>query len=60
MKRTWEIPKVKIEHAIITNEEFDQLLDGWAEIVYRHFCQLQEEDQAEVSVTSMKRTGTDG
>jgi hypothetical protein len=60
MKRIWEKPQVEIEHAIIPKEEFDQLLDEWAEIVYRHFCQLQEVDQAEVSVNPMRRTGTDG
>ena len=60
MKRVWEKPQIEIEHAILQNEEFEQLLDEWAEIVYRHFCQLQNEDLVLDSPTLMKRTGTDG
>ena len=59
MKRIWETPQIEIEHAIVTSEEFDQLLDEWAELVYRDFCQLPE-DQALVPETLTKRTGTDG
>lgn len=60
MKRIWEKPQIEINHAILPNEEFEQLLDEWAEIVYRHFCQLQNDDQDLVSKPLMKRTGTDG
>ena len=60
MKRIWEKPQIEIEHEILRDEEFEQLLDEWAEIVYRHFCQLQSEDLVLDSLTLMKRTGTDG
>lgn len=63
MKRTWEFAQVEIDHAIIPDEEFNQLLDEWAEVVYRYLCQLTEE-QAKVSQNSLPttagRTGTDG
>lgn len=59
MKKVWEIPQIESEFLIVSKEEFEQRLDEWAEIVYRHICQLQK-DQAEVSETLTKRTGTDG
>lgn len=59
MKKVWEIPQIEIKYEIVTDEQFEQRLDEWAEIVYRHICQLQN-DQAEVSEPLTKRTGTDG
>lgn len=63
MKRTWEFTQVEIDHAIIPDEEFNQLLDEWAEVVYRYLCQLTE-IEAKVSQHSLPitagRTGTDG
>ena len=59
MKKIWEIPQIELNHAIIPDEEFDQLLDEWAEIVYCHLCQLPT-NHALVSETLMKRTGTNG
>lgn len=63
MKGTWEFPQVEIDHAIVPDEEFNQLLDEWAEIVYRYLCQLTEIKTCG-SRNSMPfeagRTGTDG
>lgn len=59
MKRVWEWSQIEVTHAIIRKEEFNQVLDEWAEIVYRRLCQLCE-TEAQVSLTSNGRTGTDG
>ncbi len=63
MKRTWEFTQVEITHATIPEDQFNQLLDEWAEIVYRHLCQLTE-DQAKGFRNQMPneagRTGTNG
>ena len=63
MKKTWNPSRVEIFHSTVSLEEYEQLLDEWAAIVYRHLCQLTE-DQAKVSRNSMplaaERTGTNG
>lgn len=63
MKRTWEFSQVEMSHATIPDDEFNQILDEWAGIVYRYLCQLTEE-QAKASRNPMplaaERTGTDG
>lgn len=63
MKKTWNCSSVEIIHSIISAEECNQILDEWAEIVYRHLCQLSE-DQSMVPETyaanAAERTGTDG
>lgn len=59
MKKTWECAQVEIAHSILSVEEYNQTLDEWAEVIYRHLCQLQE-NQPEVPETLIKRTGTDG
>jgi hypothetical protein len=59
MKRTWACSKVEVIHSILSVEEYDQILDEWAEVVYRYLCQLHE-NQAEAPETLTKRTGTDG
>lgn len=63
MKKTWDFSQVEINHVIVPDEEFNQLLDEWAEIVYDYLCQLSEK-QAEVFRNSMpykaERTGTNG
>ena len=56
MKKTWDNSMIKITHAAVPAVEYNQLLDEWADIVYRHFCQLSK-DQTEVPVTLLKRTG---
>lgn len=33
---------IDVSYVIIRDEEFEQLLDEWAEIVYCHLCQLLE------------------
>jgi hypothetical protein len=48
---------VKITHSTISTEEYNQPLDEMAEIVYRHICQLSE-NQPVVSETFSERTGT--
>ncbi len=58
MKRKWEATQVEEVHSILPSEEYNQVLEELAEVVYRYFCQLQE-NQSEVPET-FKRTGTDG
>ncbi len=43
MKKTWDVSRIDIVHSMITTEEYQQLLDEWAEIVYRHLCQLHDD-----------------
>ncbi len=58
MKKTWECTQVKVVHSSISVEEYNQILDEWAEIIYRYFCQLSEKNSV-VPETLIKRTGTD-
>ena len=54
---------LKIDYVTISNEEFQQLLDEWAEIVYCHLCQLSEEKTLvteTLSPLAAERTGTNG
>ncbi len=63
MKKTWSGSSVETFHSTLPAEEYNQVLDEWAEIVYRHLCQLSD-DQSKVPETSMpelgERTGTNG
>lgn len=63
MKKTWSCSSADLFHSIASTEEYNQILDEWAEIVYRHLCQLSE-NQPEVPETLLpyngERTGTDG
>jgi hypothetical protein len=54
---------VEVSYVTIRDEEFEQLLDEWAEIVYCHLCQLSEKKTlvTETFTPHMaERTGTDG
>lgn len=61
MKKTWNVSSVDLIHSTVSAEEYNQILDEWAEVVYRHLCQLSETQPA-VSETYMaqaaERTGT--
>lgn len=59
MKRTWECTQVEIVHSILPDEEYNQILEEYAEMVYCYFCQLQE-IKPEAPELLTKRTGTDG
>ncbi len=63
MKKTWSVNQVEIMPVEISDEEYNQLLDEMAEMVYRYFCQLSE-NQSKAPVTNttpvVGRTGTDG
>lgn len=63
MKKTWSGSSVELIHSMISLEEYNQILDEWAEIVYRHLCQLSE-NQSKVPETLQpcagERTGTNG
>ena len=60
MGRVWEKAQIDTTFTMIPTEEYNQLLDEWAETVYGYFCQLHNRDHALVSETLTKRTGTDG
>ena len=63
MKKIWDVSHIEVIHAILSSEEYKQTLDEWAEIVYRYFCQLRENQMPMVSETKTARagrTGTDG
>lgn len=61
MKKTWELKKIEIIPMRVPSEEYEQLLDEVAELVYRYICQLQDKTKAsEFSMDrTIKRTGTD-
>ncbi len=60
MKKTWNCSSVDLIHSTLPIEEYNQLLDEWAEIVYRHFCQLSETKLKvpETNPALAERTGT--
>ncbi len=65
MKKTWDVKDVEIVPMRVSVEEYSQRLDEVAELVYRYFCQLLE-NQSQAPETKpadnsrKKRTGTDG
>lgn len=62
MRKTWNCSSADLCYAITSSEEYNQILDEWAEIVYHHLCQLPE-IPSEFPETLMplagERTGTD-
>ena len=42
MKKTWDVKDVEIVPMRVSVEEYSQRLDEVAELVYRYFCQLLE------------------
>lgn len=40
----WKPETVETEFVTVSPEEFDRILDEWAEMVYRHLCQLHEKE----------------
>lgn len=36
--------KIEVNYVIVSNEEYNQLLAEWAEIVYCYLCQLSEKE----------------
>ena len=52
MNRTWDF-KINCDYSTISSDEYNQVLDEWAELVYSHFCQ-HNSDSATVPVTSKK------
>lgn len=62
MKRIWERSHVEVVHSRVTTEEYNQLLEEWAEMVYQYLCQLPEKSPEVPNLTAQtehKRTGTD-
>ena len=64
MKKTWSCSSVELIHSILPTEEYDQILDEVAEIVYRRFCQISEisleAPELEPALGAENRTGTNG
>jgi len=62
-KELWESAPIDIEFVTIGSDEYEVILENWAETVYRHLCQLHE---IEISVPqtstplAAESTGTDG
>ncbi len=40
MRKKWECTQINICSTAISAEEYNLLVDEWAQAVYRHFCQL--------------------
>ena len=62
MKKSWAIEEFEMIPMRVESEEYNQLLDEMAELVYCYFCQLHETPKAsEIDVTQVtERTGSDG
>lgn len=63
MRRSWERSQIEVIHSTVTAEEYNRLLEEWAEVVYLHLCQLSEIDTLvpiQTALNEQKRTGTDG
>ena len=44
MKKRWEALRVDHDFSTIPTEEYKQVLEEFAELLYRDFCQLQKEE----------------
>lgn len=64
MKKTWECSQVEVVHSSISVEEYNQILDEFAEMIYGFLCQLPENKPEWFpnfqAPYEQKRTGTDG
>ncbi len=63
MKKSWEVKKYEIISMRVEFEEYNQLLEEMAELVYVYLCQLPEKESfAPETNTALAvgRTGTDG
>lgn len=62
MKKSWDIESFEMTPMRVSFEEYNQLLDEMAELVYGYLCQLHETPLAsEMDVTTVtERTGSDG
>ncbi len=58
-----EFEKIEIGYVRIRDEEFEQVLDEWAEIVYTHLSQLSEKKSLVpefLTPLAAERSGTNG
>ncbi len=63
MKKSWEIKKYEIISMRVEFEEYTQLLEEMAELVYGYLCQLPEKNSLAPETNTalaVGRTGTDG
>lgn len=64
MKKSWDVKNVEMISMRVESEEYSQRLDELAELAYRYFCQLQEDQslapETLITEESVGRTGTDG
>jgi hypothetical protein len=62
MSKKWEIKNCENLFEKVSLEEFKQIIDEYAELVYGYLCQLSESslDPEIRSPISAERTGTDG
>ena len=54
---------IEVSYVTVRDEEFEQLLDEWAEIVYSYLCQLSEKKTLVTepfTPLAAERTGTNG
>jgi hypothetical protein len=56
MRKKWEDTQIQIDYSAISGDEYNQLLDEWANTVYSYFCQHRN-DQIKAPVTFNKKAG---
>lgn len=61
MSKSWEIKSCEVLFEKVSTEEFKQIIDEFAELVYGYLCQLSESSlEPEIrSLIVAERTGTD-
>ncbi len=54
--------KIEVEYFQVREEEYEQILDEWTDLVYSYFCQLSEKKILApelLTPLAAERTGTD-
>ena len=62
MKKTWDVSEIEIIPMRVSPEEYNQLLEEFAEMVYTYFSQLSENQTLAPETNTaiaVGRTGTD-
>jgi hypothetical protein len=60
MKKKWEVAQINICSTGIPTDEYNLLIDEWAEVVYSHFCQLSQDHSAAPATLTSSSTESAG
>jgi hypothetical protein len=54
MKKRWEALRVDHDFSTIPTEEYKLILEEFAEMIYRDFCQLQKDEPLEHNLNAVQ------